>query len=117
MENEITQDTTVATAVVTTPVVATAVTDTTETVVTGTAADIAKIESAITELKTAGEDLFSDEITALEAKKTTLVAKLEAEVVTVETETETFWSKYKGAIGNAGIYILLIAIVYRLFFF
>jgi len=68
---------------------------------TGTSADIAKIEAAIEGLKTAGEDLFKDEITALETKKAALVAELEnqakaaeTEAITVVTTTKTTYEKY-----------------------
>lgn len=77
-------------------------------VTTGTAADIEKIEAAITALKTSGEDLCADEIVSLEAKRDVLVAKLEAEtkvletevktdVAEVETEVTTVWDKIKAA--------------------
>ena len=71
------------------------------TVQTGTTADIEKIEAAIDDLKAAGEDLFKDEITALETKKATMVAELETqakaaetEAITVVTTTKTTYEKY-----------------------
>ena len=51
---------------------------------TSTDADVAKIETAIEGLKTAGEDLFADEITALETKKAALTGTAEASVLDMD---------------------------------
>jgi hypothetical protein len=54
------------------------------TVQTGTDADVAKIEAAIEGLKTAGEDLFAEEITALETKKAALTGSAEVSVLDMD---------------------------------
>jgi len=100
-------------------VVEISITDTAE-VKTSTELDIEKIETAITNLKTAGEDLFTDEIKALEAKRDALVAELEAEakaeVTEVEEEATTVWDKVKavyiGYVREPLTIIMAVSIVY-----
>ena len=87
---------------------------------TGTELDIEKIETAIEDLKTAGEELFADEIKALETKKAELVAELEAkakaEVIEVEEEATTVWDKVKavyiGYVREPLTIIMAVSIVY-----
>lgn len=87
---------------------------------TCTELDIEKIETAIEDLKTAGEELFADEITALETKKAELVAELEAkakaEVIEVEEEATTVWDKVKavyiGYVREPLTIIMAVSIVY-----
>lgn len=99
------------TAVVTTPVVA----------VTETAADIAKIESAIAGLKAGGEDLFAHQIEDLKAKRDELLAEAEEAakqaVTMVETEEQSLYQQYKGKAWETVKAGALAAIVYKLFFF
>lgn len=82
------------------PVTSTIDTQATKTV-TPIQTDLQKIEAAITDLKAAGEALFTDEIAALETKAVDLKAKAEAEikagevkVKTIEDDSKTFIQKY-----------------------
>ena len=96
-------------------------TGTTDTAVTLTPAqqDLLNIKTAIAQLKTAGEALFADEITALEAKAAVIEATLKAEVETVVQEIETveqsFVSKYGSGTAHGLEIVALIAILAKLF--
>lgn len=77
-------------------------------------ADIDKIEAKIASLKEDGEELYSDAISALEAKRDELVAKAKAEIQEVETEVNTFVEqfrdKYLPWVEGAAIVIVLLKI-------
>lgn len=60
--------------------------------------DLQQIRAAIDQLKTAGEQLFADEIAGLEAKATALEEKLKNDLQEAETEAKGFIEKYGGKI-------------------
>ena len=80
--------------------------------------DIEKMEAAINILKEASEDLFKDQITAIEVQIAETKAKAQAEidkaVDTVQEAERTFIEKYGNKIVQ-GVQILLLGyIVYRI---
>ena len=80
--------------------------------------DIEKMQAAINSLKEASEDLFKDQITAIEVQIAETKAKAQAEidkaVQTVQETERTFIEKYGNKIIQ-GVQILLLGyIVYRI---
>ena len=80
--------------------------------------DIEKMEAAINSLKEASEDLFKDQITAIEVQIAEAKAKAQSEidkaVDTVQEAERTFIEKYGNKIVQ-GVQILLLGyIVYRI---
>ena len=73
--------------------------------------DLQKIEAAITDLKAAGEALFTDEIATLEAKVADLKAKAEAEVKAVETKIVTAEQTFAQKYGQTFAHIIEIALL------
>lgn len=80
--------------------------------------DIEKMEAAIKSLKEAGEDLFKDQITAVEVQIAEAKAKAQAEidkaVDTVQEAERTFIEKYGNKIVQGVQLLLLGYIVYRI---
>lgn len=80
--------------------------------------DIEKMEAAIKSLKEAGEDLFNDQITAIDVQLAEAKAKAQAEidkaVDTVQESERTFIEKYGNKIVQGVQLLLLGYIVYRI---
>ena len=83
--------------------------------------DITKMEQALDQLKTAGEDLFSDEIVALHgrivAAQDELVAeadKAAQDAITTKHKADSWWVEHRNDIYQAVEIIALAYIVYRL---
>ena len=81
--------------------------------------DIEKMEAAIKALKESGEDLFKDQIAALETKLAEEKAKVEAAVSEAGEEIkeaeQTFVEKYGNKIVQGFQLIMLGYIVYKIF--
>lgn len=73
--------------------------------------DIAKMESAIEQLKVAGEDLFAEEIKNLQTKIENAKAEAENKIVTAE---QNFVQKYGQVIAHAVEIVFLGVILYKL---
>ena len=83
--------------------------------------DITKMEQALDQLKTAGEDLFSDEIVALHgrivAAQDELVAeadKAAQDAITTKHKADSWWVEHRNDIYQAVEIIALAYIVYIL---
>lgn len=74
--------------------------------------DIAKMESVIAQLKTAGEDLFKDEIKNLQTKIENAKAEAENKIVTTE---QNFVQKYGQVIAHTVEIVFLSIILYKNF--
>lgn len=74
--------------------------------------DITKMESAIEQLKTSGEDLFKDEIKNLQTKIENAKAEAENKIVTVE---QNFVQKYGQVIAHIVEIVFLSIILYKIF--
>lgn len=81
--------------------------------------DIEKTEAAIVQLKTLGEELFADQITALQNKidalKAEAAAAVDQAVDDVKTAEQNFVQKYGAGIARAIEIGLLVAVLYKLF--
>ena len=81
--------------------------------------DIEKMESAIMQLKAGGEELFADQIAALQNKIDALKAEAVAETEKVVDEVnhinQNFVEKYGSGIARAIEIALLVAVLYKLF--
>ncbi len=81
--------------------------------------DIEKMEAVIVQLKTLGEELFADQITALQNKIDTLKAEAAAEVEKavdgVNHINQNFVEKYGAGVARAIEIGLLVAVLYKLF--
>lgn len=81
--------------------------------------DIEKTEAAIVQLKTLGEELFADQIAALQNKidalKAEAVAEVEKAVDGVNHINQNFVEKYGVGIARAIEIGLLVAVLYKLF--
>ncbi len=81
--------------------------------------DIEKMEAAIVQLKAGGEELFADQIAALQNKIDTLKAEAAAAVDQavddVNATEQNFVEKYGAGIARAIEIVLLVAVLYRIF--
>ena len=81
--------------------------------------DIEKMQAAIEQLKNIGEELFSDQIAALEKKiddlKDEAVAEVEKAVDGVNHINQNLVEKYGAGIARAIEIGLLVAVLYKLF--
>ena len=81
--------------------------------------DIEKMEAAIAQLKTIGEELFADQIAALEKKIDALKAEAAAEVEKavdgVNHINQNLVEKYGTGVARAIEIGLLVAVLYKLF--
>ena len=77
--------------------------------------DITKMEQALDQLKTAGSDLFADEIVALQGRINAAKLELEQGSKQVEKETESWWMAHRADFFNvleiAGIVYLIYRVV------
>lgn len=76
-------------------------------------ADITKMEQALEQLKAAGTDLFTDEITALQGRIDAAKLELEHGSKQVEKETESWWSAHRADVFNVLEIAGIVYLVYR----
>ena len=81
--------------------------------------DIEKMEAAIVQLKTLGEELFADQIAVLQNKienaKAEATAEVEKAVDEVNHINQNFIEKYGAGVARAIEIGLLVAVLYKLF--
>ena len=75
--------------------------------------DITKMEQALDQLKTAGSDLFADEIVALQGRINAAKLELEQGSKQVEKETESWWMANRADFFNVLEIAGIIYLIYR----
>ena len=84
-------------------------------------ADIVKMQQALEQLKTAGSDLFADEIVALQGRINAATDELAAaaeeatqDAITAKHKADSWWVEHRNDIYQAVEIIALAYIIYRL---